>query len=168
MHQTINVKDDQLWRHKQKFVPPNQVRKVSKLLFASYITENLWSVNTKLLGFALKHLHFFKLLCCQNFLYFEQLIWFTTQICAGKTTILYQMKVGQIVKTIPTIGFNVETIKPCKGITLTVWDVGGQTKLRTLWKHYYQGAGGKLFAAGKLWLVPCSWRCHRHRCSRGV
>jgi len=66
------------------------------------------------------------------------------------------MKVGQIVKTIPTIGFNVETIKPCKGITLTVWDVGGQTKLRTLWKHYYQGAGGKLFAAGKLWLVPCS------------
>ena len=28
---------------------------------------------------------------------------------AGKTTILYKLKVGKIVTTIPTIGFNVET-----------------------------------------------------------
>ena len=29
---------------------------------------------------------------------------------AGKTTILYKMKLGEVVTTIPTIGFNVETL----------------------------------------------------------
>jgi GTPase SAR1 family protein len=29
---------------------------------------------------------------------------------AGKTTILYQLKMGEVVSTIPTIGFNVETV----------------------------------------------------------
>jgi ADP-ribosylation factor protein 1 len=29
---------------------------------------------------------------------------------AGKTTILYQLKLGEVVTTIPTIGFNVETL----------------------------------------------------------
>ena len=45
---------------------------------------------------------------------------------AGKTTILYKFKLNEVVATIPTIGFNVETVKPCKGLELTVWDVGGQ------------------------------------------
>ena len=30
---------------------------------------------------------------------------------AGKTTILYKLKLGEIVTTIPTIGFNVETVE---------------------------------------------------------
>ena len=30
---------------------------------------------------------------------------------AGKTTILYKLKLGEIVTTIPTIGFNVETME---------------------------------------------------------
>lgn len=30
---------------------------------------------------------------------------------AGKTTILYKLKLGEIVTTIPTIGFNVETVQ---------------------------------------------------------
>lgn len=64
---------------------------------------------------------------------------------AGKTTLLYQMKLGQVVKTIPTIGFNVEKVTVTKGLTLTVWDVGGQDKLRRLWKHYYQEATGLVF-----------------------
>ncbi|KAF0925086.1 hypothetical protein E2562_015377 [Oryza meyeriana var. granulata] len=29
----------------------------------------------------------------------------------GKTTILYKLKLGEIVTTIPTIGFNVETVE---------------------------------------------------------
>ena len=44
---------------------------------------------------------------------------------AGKTTILYKLKLGEIVTTIPTIGFNVETVQ-YKKINFTVWDVGGQ------------------------------------------
>ena len=30
---------------------------------------------------------------------------------AGKTTILYKLKLGEVVTTIPTIGFNVETVQ---------------------------------------------------------
>ncbi|XP_047490289.1 ADP-ribosylation factor-like [Penaeus chinensis] len=56
---------------------------------------------------------------------------------AGKTTILYKLKLGEVVSTIPTIGFNVETVE-YKNISFTVWDVGGQVKLRPLWRHYYQ------------------------------
>ena len=46
---------------------------------------------------------------------------------AGKTTILYKLKLGEVVTTIPTIGFNVETVK-YKNVDLTVWDVGGRDK----------------------------------------
>ena len=104
---------------------------------------------------------------------------------AGKTTILYKLKLGEIVTTIPTIGkpatfrstwmgssfylvsiilcsilvccngykrlllgFNVETVE-YKNISFTVWDVGGQDKIRPLWRHYFQNTQGKLFA--------CSW-----------
>ena len=90
---------------------------------------------------------------------------------AGKTTILYKLKLGEIVTTIPTIGkqyfhpynihslstwtfsqvcsvchlplgFNVETVE-YKNISFTVWDVGGQDKIRPLWRHYFQNTQGR-------------------------
>ncbi len=48
---------------------------------------------------------------------------------AGKTTVLYKLKFDEVVTTIPTIGFNVDTIQ-VKDLTMTVWDVGGQHKIR--------------------------------------
>lgn len=63
---------------------------------------------------------------------------------AGKTTILYKLKLGEIVTTIPTIGFNVETVE-YKNICFTVWDVGGQDKIRPLWRHYFQNTQGLIF-----------------------
>lgn len=63
---------------------------------------------------------------------------------AGKTTILYKLKLGEVVTTIPTIGFNVETVD-YKNISFTVWDVGGQDKIRPLWRHYYQNTQGLIF-----------------------
>lgn len=63
---------------------------------------------------------------------------------AGKTTILYKLKLGEIVTTVPTIGFNVETLE-YKNISFTVWDVGGQDKIRTLWRHYFQNTQGVIF-----------------------
>merc|ERR1712216_618831 len=62
---------------------------------------------------------------------------------AGKTTILYKLKLGEIVTTIPTIGFNVETVE-YKNINFTVWDVGGQD-IRPLWRHYFQNTQGLIF-----------------------
>merc|ERR1711950_74697 len=48
------------------------------------------------------------------------------------------------VTTIPTIGFNVETVE-YKNLSFTVWDVGGQDKIRPLWRHYYQGTNGLIY-----------------------
>lgn len=48
---------------------------------------------------------------------------------AGKTTILYRLQVGEVVTTIPTIGFNVEQVI-YKNIKFQVWDLGGQTSIR--------------------------------------
>jgi ADP-ribosylation factor protein 1 len=103
---------------------------------------------------------------------------FYLQDAAGKTTILYKLKLGEIVTTIPTIGesqyrlalrmgerylqclayviflagidlvlllgFNVETVE-YKNISFTVWDVGGQDKIRPLWRHYFQNTQGVIF-----------------------
>ncbi|KAI0241478.1 ADP-ribosylation factor, Arf Arf6 [Massospora cicadina] len=63
---------------------------------------------------------------------------------AGKTTILYKLKLNQSVTTIPTVGFNVETVV-YKNVKFNVWDVGGQDKIRPLWRHYYTGTQGLIF-----------------------
>ncbi|XP_077386389.1 ADP-ribosylation factor 4-like [Festucalex cinctus] len=63
---------------------------------------------------------------------------------AGKTTLLYRMKLAEVVTTIPTVGFNVETVE-YKNISFTVWDVGGQTVIRPLWRHYYTNTNGVIF-----------------------
>ena len=63
---------------------------------------------------------------------------------AGKTTILYKWKLGEIVTTIPTIGFNVEQIAS-RNFTITAWDVGGRDKIRPLWRHYFQGTTALVF-----------------------
>lgn len=78
---------------------------------------------------------------------------------AGKTTALYRLKFDQYLNTVPTIGFNCEkvgwfismayniliflsriqvhgTIGRAKGVHFLVWDVGGQEKLRPLWRSY--------------------------------
>jgi len=68
---------------------------------------------------------------------------------AGKTTIMYKLQLGETVHTIPTIGFNVETVT-YKNVNFTLWDVGGQNKIRPLWRHYYQGTDALI------WVVDSS------------
>ena len=63
---------------------------------------------------------------------------------SGKTSILYKLKLGEVVNTIPTIGFNVETVE-YKNLKFTVWDVGGQNKIRPLWRHYFENTNGVIF-----------------------
>merc|ERR1712139_109955 len=58
--------------------------------------------------------------------------------------VLYNLKMGEVVTTCPTIGFNVETVE-YKNISFTVWDIGGQDKIRKLWRYYYQGTDGAIF-----------------------
>jgi small GTP-binding protein len=64
---------------------------------------------------------------------------------AGKTQILYCMKLGQcITNTVPTLGFNMEEFK-YKNVTIKAWDLGGQDRFRKLWHHYFQAVDGVIF-----------------------
>ena len=63
---------------------------------------------------------------------------------AGKTTVLYKLKLNDVVTTIPTIGFNVEKVE-YKNLRMTIWDIGGQDRLRPLWRHYYENTNGVIF-----------------------
>ncbi|PVU96435.1 hypothetical protein BB561_001167 [Smittium simulii] len=58
---------------------------------------------------------------------------------AGKTTILYRLQVGEVVSTIPTIGFNVETLK-YKNLKIQ-----GQTSIRPYWRCYYANTDAIIF-----------------------
>ena len=69
----------------------------------------------------------------------------------GKTTILYALKLGDRVETVPTVGFNIEEVT-VNGIHLTIWDCGGQEKLRSTWRYYYKGTQAVIF------VVDCSDR----------
>lgn len=55
---------------------------------------------------------------------------------AGKTTILYQFLMNEVVTTSPTIGSNVEEVV-WKNIHFIMWDLGGQQSLRAAWSTYY-------------------------------
>mmetsp|Transcript_107562 Transcript_107562/g.261123 ORF Transcript_107562/g.261123 Transcript_107562/m.261123 type:complete len:184 (-) Transcript_107562:246-797(-) len=57
---------------------------------------------------------------------------------AGKTTMLYKLKLGEVVHTMPTIGFNCEGVT-YKNVSFQAWDIGGQDKLRRLWRYYFEG-----------------------------
>ena len=63
---------------------------------------------------------------------------------AGKTTILYKLNLGNYVLTIPTLGFNVENVE-YGNVKFQIWDVGGQDRLRRLWKHYYKNTSSIIF-----------------------
>lgn len=43
----------------------------------------------------------------------------------------------QLISVLVFTGFNVETVE-YKNINFTVWDVGGQTVIRPLWRYYFQ------------------------------
>ncbi|CBH14340.1 ADP-ribosylation factor, putative [Trypanosoma brucei gambiense DAL972] len=63
---------------------------------------------------------------------------------AGKTTILWKLKLNEVQQTVPTLGFNVQTVE-YRNVKFHLWDVGGQKLLRSLWKHYYEGANAIIF-----------------------
>ena len=63
---------------------------------------------------------------------------------AGKTTVLYKLKLNELVTTIPTIGFNVESVR-YKNLEMTIWDVGGQDKIRPLWRYYFENTDALIY-----------------------
>eukprot|EP00913_Durusdinium_trenchii_P016765 g15758.t1 len=68
---------------------------------------------------------------------------------AGKTTILYNLHLGQVVMTQPTIGSNVEEVKH-ENITFQVWDLGGQEVFRANWATYFEEGHAPFRNAGEI------------------
>ncbi len=56
---------------------------------------------------------------------------------SGKTSLLYRLKLGYLTPTIPTIGFNTETVE-YNDVEFNIWDIGGSGKIKSLWKHYFE------------------------------
>ena len=61
----------------------------------------------------------------------------------SKTLFNVHAEAGYIWKIKIFSGFNVETVE-YKNISFTVWDVGGQDKIRPLWRHYFQNTQGNI------------------------
>lgn len=66
---------------------------------------------------------------------------------SGKSTLLCRINLGEVVPTVPTVGFKVETME-YKGLRGTVWEhrvLAGQDKIRNIWRHNYEGMNGIIF-----------------------
>ena len=63
---------------------------------------------------------------------------------AGKTTVVKRVNGESIDEISPTLGFNIKTMT-YGDYSLNVWDVGGQEKLRPLWRHYFNNTDGLIF-----------------------
>ena len=57
---------------------------------------------------------------------------------------VYATKVALVIVVLFGLGFNVESVE-YKNINFTVWDVGGQDKIRPLWRHYFTNTQGLIF-----------------------
>ena len=62
---------------------------------------------------------------------------------SGKTTILYKLTLGEVVTTVPTIGFNIESVDISRRHSVTAWDIGGDVRcvlsqdiISLVWTYY--------------------------------
>eukprot|EP00010_Vexillifera_abyssalis_P001341 CAMPEP_0201555576 /NCGR_PEP_ID=MMETSP0173_2-20130828/49865_1 /ASSEMBLY_ACC=CAM_ASM_000268 /TAXON_ID=218659 /ORGANISM="Vexillifera sp., Strain DIVA3 564/2" /LENGTH=158 /DNA_ID=CAMNT_0047967433 /DNA_START=1 /DNA_END=477 /DNA_ORIENTATION=+ len=66
---------------------------------------------------------------------------------AGKTTILYKLKIGDVETTIPTIGFCVDTAQ-YKNVTFISWDIGNEP--RWSWKDYFDNVDAIIYVVDSI------------------
>lgn len=64
---------------------------------------------------------------------------------AGKTTLVNIISTGSFTEDrIPTVGFNMRRVQK-GGVTLKMWDLGGQARFRTMWERYCRGVSAVVF-----------------------
>ena len=78
---------------------------------------------------------------------------------AGKTTILKKINGEDIDKISPTLGFNIKTLQ-YDSYKLNVWDVGGQTTIRSYWRNYFEQTDGLI------WVVDSSDKMRLNDCKK--
>ena len=60
---------------------------------------------------------------------------------SGKTTLIHKMKFGEMIRSVPTVGFNMEAVT-YKKTNLNIWDLAGQKCVRLLWRNYFHATQG--------------------------
>jgi len=63
---------------------------------------------------------------------------------SGKTSLLYKLKLGEVITTIPTMGFNVETLV-YENVRMIAWEGGGGDRMVPLIETYHEGTHGLIF-----------------------
>merc|ERR1712113_236713 len=76
---------------------------------------------------------------------------------AGKTTVVKKFNAEDIDLISPTLGFNIKTLE-YRGFKLNIWDVGGQTSLRSYWRNYFEQTDGLI------WVVDSADRARLNDC----
>ena len=76
---------------------------------------------------------------------------------AGKTTVVKKFNGEDIDLISPTLGFNIKTLE-YRGYKLNIWDVGGQTSLRSYWRNYFEQTDGLI------WVVDSADRARLADC----
>jgi ADP-ribosylation factor-like protein 2 len=76
---------------------------------------------------------------------------------AGKTTVVKKFNGEDIDLISPTLGFNIQTLE-YRGFKLNIWDVGGQTSLRSYWRNYFEQTDGLI------WVVDSADRARLRDC----
>ena len=76
---------------------------------------------------------------------------------AGKTTVVKKFNGEDIDLIAPTLGFNIKTLE-YRGYKLNIWDVGGQTSLRSYWRNYFEQTDGLI------WVVDSADRARLADC----
>ena len=76
---------------------------------------------------------------------------------AGKTTVVKKFNGEDIDLISPTLGFNIKTLE-YRGFKLNVWDVGGQTTIRSYWRNYFEQTDGLV------WVVDSADRRRLQQC----
>ena len=76
---------------------------------------------------------------------------------AGKTTVVKKFNGEDIDEISPTLGFNIKTLE-YRGYKLNIWDIGGQTSLRSYWRNYFEQTDGLI------WVVDSADRARLQDC----
>ena len=87
----------------------------------------------------------------------ERLLFYVSHVLSILS--LDRLQLNEPISTVPTIGFNVETVFFCfyfnfqityNNLTFQVWDLGGQTSIRPYWRCYYQNTGKSILTRSNL------------------
>lgn len=81
---------------------------------------------------------------------------------SGKTTVVKSIMGQDVNETSPTLGFTINTLKH-GDYTINMWDIGGQTTIRSYWRNYFEQTDGVVWvvdSSDKLRLQDCKEELH--------